>query len=461
MLASAQDYLMSKLTSDQLEECLDLLLADDANMPEEIREELILLSARLNRLAEKERQDLLDPKDIDRSRNQIRSALLELVDELPEDLRLSPKRLKQARKNKIKGIVAIGVYLIVAGALLFLAFQAKTHVRVEADLLLDCISFQHKAGDYDFHHSDLQGLSLYNYGQLEMEADGVAVDEFWDESWGERYSELEQNILLTQDPDIGGVGIPIVSPVRIEELPIESGARVSLYRPTDEMEKQLIRLIIDQEDELLGRLSYRDSLDIHPEQVTVEGLGEREFLYSPMVVRLFGSSDERKELSFLHQHSLLTLDLSIADSLVLQGLGLQIASPEFFRRDEDRSIHQAIPTVLGGFLQIKEVNQAPLLHIPFQQERTALHLRGAASLDVQQLSIGPEGIHIQFAGYVDRIETGGMSELRNPSYVSWMWHNQRSLLIGIGILLFGMIFFLPTPLRKQVLFVLRTIHSLR
>ena len=443
MSQPAREYFSARVSGDQLEDVLAQLLAPEFSLPESLRAEAILLSGRLTGLNEQVRSNTLAPEEVARERNRIRESLLLLVSGLPPGLLISPALARSEKRLRYRWAAALGLYLLIAGSAIYFLFQPKKTLRIEGELSMERFSFTHERGSYDFEGMDIAQARITDYRRLEAEADSLRVDAGMKGT--ARAYPLSGGVLRIESlPDIPGLGVNLLTPVRLHALDLPQGALVTLERLSGAGAPA--RLIFEHIDSIMCVFSYLAQADLQTEEVRIQGIPGPEEWAEPTSLRLYGASSSRREIRFHSVPGLFGLELFPRDSLPIGGKSLLVSDPTFFRKQGD----VVRPTIRGGTLIFQEAGRPPMQTLTIR-EGEPLALTGDQALDIRQLTLTAEGIRITFSAQIDRVETGAYFELRNPLRIEWYWHNQRLLLIVVGLGVFGLIFFLPGPLREQVM----------
>ena len=370
---------------------------------------------------------------------------------------LSDADQAQRKKKNLRKLLGVGAYVVIGLATLGLMFSPKKSIRIEAELFLNQLTFTYQYGSLDVTGRELAGLRITHFDRIEVEGEQYAVGEAGDSTWTQAQPLPEGMLSFKPFAEASGVALPINSPVRLNLLPLYSKSTLTLF-PSEEASR--IKLIVEQDSGVQVQLGYSQQLDLEPELVEVEGLANYPEFFEPTRLRILGPEDSERSLYVETSPSIFSLELSLRDSLPLKGNSLQIEQPTFYQKDLNLSNEVPISTVLGGIIQIVENRKPPLRELKIK-DRQELTLTGDYLLEVDRMTILPEGIDLRLSGRVQTIETDRRREIQNPSWWEWLWHNYRTLMMGIGIFLVGLIFFLPGPIKDLLLGIIRTVSGLR
>lgn len=446
---AAREYLAAVVSGDHLEHALKTLTFSEQAIPEDVREEAILLSGKYQHWVEMKHNDTHSFTEVRQERNRIRDALLHLVTELPENLEIDTPRLRILQKQNLYILFAIA-YLLIAGAISFFLFSPKTPVRIEADLLVDQMSYGQYDNNYKIAGQALTGITLYHFEHLYINADQVLLDEEGDSSWTPVRLSQGKRIQLSPFPESIGVGIQIEGECQINELKLSPNARFKIARGERLGDMLSAYIFVEQKESVWGSIQYASDLKLYPEQVKIKGLEGYEDFFTVADMHIQGKADSERNLRFQSYPGIFSMLLTQKDSLHLEATRLRMSDLKFFRKDDNLTVDDPIPTVLGGEIRIKEANESPMQVIGLR-EREELNLIGEQVLNITQLKIQAEGIRLSMEGEIGKIETGQSRDVRNPSWLKWLLHNHMYKLIVGLVVLVGLLGILPAYLTKKLI----------
>lgn len=418
------------IAKDEIEDAITLLQKGDQWIPESAKEEILLLSGQLRQLRQQEMRGIISHKNALLEINKIRNGLLQFVQiysKTPEE------QAQIAFQKKIKWLLPLGIYLLITTGLIWWLFQLQPNFRMEANLLVERVSFKYLEGPTDFTRGEIQSCFWQNYNSFILEGDRVWVDENDDLEWDIK-TTLNTNLKIKADENISGVGIRF-GPARLEKLFLQPNAILTLGQ--NENTKSSIQLSIQQSQDLKSDWTFRDSLYIQAEMAHIEGVQDLSTIYSPTTLRVFPKKDQAREMKIYAFAGTTNLELQFNQDFEIEGKSLLIGEPSFYQPLE--SI--AVPTLLRGEIHIGELDKTPLKNIHIS-EGQALDIFSDHNFSLQKINFGEKGITIKFDGDVSRLETGRNHDVRNPTRIEWWWHSQKMLVVAIVIVLLGMAIFL-------------------
>lgn len=411
------------IAKNELEEAIRLLQNEDEGVPKAIREELILLSGRLQKLKQEEFRGVISHEHALLEINRIRSALSQIAQtysKTPEEL------ARIALRNKLRWAIPSLIYLLVAGGTLWWFFQPQPNFRLEAELLVERLTFKFLEGPGNFMRGNIHSCYWQNYQSMSIEADRVVLDT------GSREAIVPTSVVLFKaDENVPGIGVRFGAAI-LEQLQIEPGALLTLIH--DEEMLSNLRLSIQQTTGLSSEWTYQDSLDLEVEMASQEGLPGATTFYGPTSLRFFPPPGKAREIKVRSFSGTTNLELQFDAGYQIEGKNLLIADPNFYQPLES----VAVPTLLGGNIQIGALDKKPLKNITIS-EGEALDLFSEQHYNLQKITFGEIGIHIHFYGEVQGVETGRDHESRNPLRIEWWWHSRKLLVVAMGII--GLAFF--------------------
>jgi hypothetical protein len=444
-MPSVDINLLDKLLADnELEMLLSQLGSAEKVADEDIRQKAVAISGRLEKLRDETLRGTLTFEQVSLEENRIRAAISMLL----SDLR-NPKKAKEKEQKKRAWVLPATVYSIVAATLLWWLFQPVSMFRMEADLLVERLSFTYLQGPTDFAQGNLRQCIWQNYATASFDAEKGQLDTDLDGQWESTFP-LESSVQISANPDVPGIGLQF-GPARLEKLALENNAIITLSRPEDNAAQ--LRLTVQQSNALKGSFTYSQPLTIQAEQCNVGGLPNETEFPQPIQIQLFAPQGMAREVNVAGFPGSATLDLDLAEGIKMENKNLLIANPSFYKPVEN----VAVPTILRGEISLAEVDK-PAFRQWTLPEGEALDLR-AEKLALERLDIKPEGISMHLSGDVSRIETGQNHSLRNPLRIEWLWANQRLLLSAFGIAFIGLAFFLPPKMRDRIFELLKILKG--
>ncbi len=446
----AHTYILDLIASDELDKACTLLQNPKIQPEREERQDALQLSGRLARLVRQINRGTISSGDANVEHNQIRNALLVLVDTVPQDILVDSAELDlpSIQSRKWMRLLPAMIYLLLAGGLTVYLLQPKSTVRIEADLEVDRFQFRYQQGPNNFIQGAAQRYAWQDYQELTVEGEQLKYDDSQDGMWDGTYS-LKNDLVLSPYPGVSGVSIEI-SGAEMESASIEPNAFITLERPVEDPE--IFRMIVEQEKPLQVKWIYADSADIVADMANLEGLPGIDEIPFLSQLRVFAPEGSAREIRSSGVSGTVALEMELLENDSLEGYDLEIAEPKFIRAEEQK----LVSTLISGSVRIQEANQTgfdPIL----LGEKKKLNLVSTNKLFLERFSIDQAGISLALSGVVDEIEVGAERTSVKPSRLEWLWMNKRLPLLAGGFLLIGLLFFLPGPLRERITSVLKLI----
>lgn len=411
------------IVKGNLEEAITLLQESNEWIPESAKEDILALSGQLRNLRQQEMRGIVSHENALLEINKIRNALIQFIQVYSKT---PQEQAKVALRKKMKWLIPLMVYLMVSGAAIWWLFFPQPNFRIEANLLVERVSFKYLEGPTDFAQGEVQACFWQNFKSLELEANYVLMDEDRDEKW-ETQTSPASNIVIKADENIPGVSVRF-GEARLERLHLQPNALLTIAQT--ENSTSAIQITIQQREELKSEWTFQDSMDIQVEMVEIEGIPNLSTVYTPTNLRVFPPKDKAREMKIHAFRGTSNVEMQFDKDYRIEGKNLLMAEPSFYQPLES----VAVPTILGGDIQIGVLDKAPLKTIDIS-EGQALDIFSNQKFSLQRISFAKNGININFNGEVQKIETGRNHDLRNPSRIEWWWHSQKILVFALGIVL--------------------------
>lgn len=446
----AHTYVLDLIAADELDKACTLLQNPKIQPEREERQDALQLSGRLARLVRQINRGTISSGDANVEHNQIRNALLVLADTVPQDNLIDTEELDlpNIQSQKWKRLLPALMYLLLASGLAGYLLQPKSTVRIEADLEVDRFQFRYHQGPNNFMQGAAQSYVWQDYQEVTVEGKQLRYDDSQDGMWDGTYS-LRNDLVISPYPGVSGVSIEIYG-AEMGSASIEPNAFITFERPAEDLE--LFRVIVEQENPLRVKWIYADSADVVAEMANLVGLAGIDEIPFLSQLRLYPPEGSAREIRGVGVSGTVALEMSLTPDNLLEGYDLDITEPQFIRSEEQ----QLVSTITAGEIRVKEVNKAgfdPIL----LEEKEKLSLTTVGKLSLERFSISQSGISLTLSGTVDEIEMGVENSSVKPSRLEWLWMNKRLPLLAVGILLIGLLFFLPGPLRERIMSVLKLI----
>lgn len=418
------------IVKDNLEEAITLLQESNEWIPESAKEDILALSGQLRNLRQQEMRGIVSHENALLEINKIRNALIQFIQVYSKT---PQEQAKVALRKKMKWLTPLMVYLVVSGAAIWWLFLPQPNFRIEADLLVERVSFKYLEGPTDFAEGEVHACFWQNFKSLELEADQVLIDKDGDGS-RETQSPPTSNIIIKADENIPGVGVRFGG-ARLERLHLQPNALLTIAQSKNTTSST--QITIQQAEELKSEWTFQDSMDMQVEMVEIEGIPNLSTVYTPTNLRVYPPKEKAREMKIRAFTGTSNLEMQFDKDYKIEGKNLLMAEPSFYQPLES----VAVPTILGGSIQIGVLDKVPLKTIDIS-EGQALDIFSDQNFSLQKISFEKNGINIHFNGEVQKVETGRNHDSRNPSRIEWLWHSQKLLVLAIGFVLLGLAVFL-------------------
>jgi len=128
-------------------------------------------------------------------------------------------------------------------------------------------------------------------------------------------------------------------------------------------------------------------------------------------------------------------EFTLRDSMLEKEL--LVSDLSFFQPEQQ----QVKSSILSGSIDLRETDRSTLKTIPLR-EGDRIDLALASNILLRRLSLRPEGILLEAGGKLRTLYTynSGDRRLRNPSRLTWLWHNQKLVFIGTSLLVLALLY---------------------
>ncbi|MCB0634001.1 MAG: hypothetical protein R2824_33455 [Saprospiraceae bacterium] len=424
------EQLQKLIAEDNLEDVAKVLQENGQWLSETTREEVSSLSGRLQQVRQQEWKGTISHENVQLEWNRIREALIRIVQFYA---RSPEERARVALKKKLKWLIPLVVYLLVTAGLLWWLLQPQSSFKMDADLLVERLTFQYLEGPANFARGKLESCFIQNFDSIELEGDRL----LWAKESGDRWNasqDLTSGIVLTANENISGIGVHF-GPAQLERLFPAPGALLTFSQSEDA--PYLVQMTVHQNEGLRSEWNLQDSMDLEVEMVTLKGVDGVSSFYAPTQMRLFPGKDRAREVRITSFPGTSHFDMEFKANIEIEAQNLLISEPGFYQPLESL----AVPTLLAGQIRIGGSDQQPLRLIEIS-EGEALDVDTQEPLSLKHIGFGEKGITIKLAGIVREIETGRDHESRNPSRIEWLWHTQKWMIAAVVLVLLGLVPFI-------------------
>ncbi|MEM8901452.1 MAG: hypothetical protein AAGC85_25305, partial [Bacteroidota bacterium] len=382
----------------------------------DLYKQIISLSARFKRLEKSVSKGIIDDRDEKLERNQITYALTELIQEIPDDMKISSE-LKEvyARKRNRWIITSIG-YVLIFGALGWLGFMPQEKLYAQLELHLSRVNFTTLNELNLFEGKVVSGVMLQNFEKLSIQA----FD--WDAADGEGKVPLNsERMSLQLHPDIPG-GSAYLDTLRMEGVSLLEQKPVSIEVLTPKLtgeESGQVQLDYELPEALPIRMNYRDSL--HLATTYLQGRQEDEqYDFIAQENLSFYCPDKNCEVIATTDTGIQHLYFDTPQGITYTETEVEVSEISFTRSEDNREVS----ALLSGSLSLKEPQKTSYRELSFGRN-DYLGIKPKEKLTLTELSVSSEEIHIRADGYLEVIRTGSENKLVNPSRLEWLWENYR------------------------------------
>jgi len=415
MKATDYKHISDLLVEKGTKAALGVLL--DSRPTGKVHQQAKLLMVRVRRLEEQQITGTIDHKDYQLEQNRIQLALMNLLSKAGEN--------KKAQRT-LKGVFSALILLLLIGIGGYLLSQPKQEIEVRLSALqASRIAMQSSKEANLYLGQEVEALSLYNFKSIEIETDSVADDKVI-------LLNAVEPLQITPLPDISNVGLHLGA-VRLENLSFEDSAQIVISQVEGAPER--FRIQVKQSQPFSGRLNYAGPLPINSAYVRVESGSNINEYYEPFEWTLRSPEKEAREIRFTGDPANFMFEFTLRDSMLEKEL--LVSDLSFFQPEQQ----QVKSSILSGSIDLRETDRSTLKTIPLR-EGDRIDLALASNILLRRLSLRPEGILLEAGGKLRTLYTynSGDRRLRNPSRLTWLWHNQKLVFIGTSLLVLALLY---------------------
>ena len=415
MKATDYKHISDLLVEKGTKAALGVLL--DSRPTGKVHQQAKLLMVRVRRLEEQQITGTIDHKDYQLEQNRIQLALMNLLSKAGEN--------KKAQRT-LKGVFSALILLLLIGIGGYLLSQPKQEIEVRLSALqASRIAMQSSKEANLYLGQEVEALSLYNFKSVEIETDSVADDKVI-------LLNAVEPLQITPLPDISNVGLHLGA-VRLENLSFEDSAQIVISQVEGAPER--FRIQVKQSQPFSGRLNYAGPLPINSAYVRVESGSNINEYYEPFEWTLRSPEKEAREIRFTGDPANFMFEFTLRDSMLEKEL--LVSDLSFFQPEQQ----QVKSSILSGSIDLRETDRSTLKTIPLR-EGDRIDLALASNILLRRLSLRPEGILLEAGGKLRTLYTynSGDRRLRNPSRLTWLWHNQKLVFIGTSLLILALLY---------------------
>ena len=140
-----------------------------ASQPD-LYKQVITLSARFKRLEKSVSKGIIDDRDEKLERNQINYALTELIQEIPEEMKISSELIEVYARKRNRWIITSLGYVLILGALGWLGFMPQKKLYAQLELHLSRVTFTSLNELNLFEGKVVSGVMLQDFEKLAIQA---------------------------------------------------------------------------------------------------------------------------------------------------------------------------------------------------------------------------------------------------------------------------------------------------
>lgn len=434
---NAKAYVQRLISVNQTAKALEILRKLTESLEEEIHQEVLVHSGNYARLLEDHTKGVLSKEEEKIQLTRLQASLLVIAGQLPAEAmvevpsgELAGLQIKAFAVRK-RGILMLIWALLIIALLAFLVYQPHIGIVIQANIKADRLTFRTIGSNAFAFEQPISSLQIGQFDEAFIPAQQITLTEN-PESPPKPY--FVTNGLLEVDAANEGESSILINDAWLQQLECAQPTQFVFTVPDEETATPAI--VVDaQPGKITGNIVFQDSLLFEGSNVLLKGLSSAPAY--PLMwgqAKVIATGQDALEMTFKGSEApLLLLIEPRMNAQVLKQQRIQIDSAGFIRSEGQGTIKSSIKAA-----EIQLITSKNSIYQKINlNEHDFLRLLGYKMLEVVSLSLSGNAIEIQLAGKIDRLFTGATPEqlrLRNPSWLSWIWHNQPFLLLLLALL---------------------------
>lgn len=454
-MAELKSTFLHMIKSGQLRVAIDLL-GEHTESDDVLYHDLILISGTFSALESDQKKGVLEQQQIQVGRAKTTQSLLHLAEEIPEGktISLTPETQLllqnlelQKKTGRFTWLLGAIIYLGIASGVALWLFGKQGTYNIKAEILVDQLGFEYVSGTSFLPDESMERVGIQYFSDITMPAQSLRMGTtILSDSAGGSPLKIQPIDIPGVDPEVRfyNVGLDQLSPT--------PGSKVLIQRPSEENPSSFL-LKINKEEASHLVLTFQDSVRIEGNDLVYSGFPGVEAVSASELWVRYPNAAKEIQIEGIPQQFIVTfkgnkpVSLSQSD-LTIKGLKL-------YKEHED----QAISSVLGASIRFQEPGSSESIEPAIQVGKTeSLSILSEEALAMTALEFSQDGIRLKVEGTVSDIQTGRTFTSRSPARWEWLWQNQKAVLLAIGLVLIGLLFFVPITVLNRIKAVKETVR---
>ena len=418
------------IADDQIDWAIAQLESNLDKFDTETAQEFILISGQWSALQKALRKGIVSHENSSIKHARIRENLLSFIRDLPPSVELEkPKESNRLKSNRIRKAIALTIWILSLSLVVIAYYVPKKGILTEMQIRAERISMKLVNGQDLFHGFELSEAYLQYFKELRVETDSLT--RFADGTI-DRSETMQTGGVLRLLPSFPGSDISLEN-IRLQQLCFDDKAQITL-QIFGESPYQL-DIDLQGEKDITGHFSFLDSLlfsGSYLQLQTRQGTSSLDWVSGKVMV----GEAEGGTVSFKGKASGFTLILFPTSNQLIREENVFIDSISFFIQSGGR----AISSIQEAHIQFLTKSSSPYFSTDLLPNEY-LEIKLGKELRISEILVEPSGIAFTLTGKIELMKRGTDSDkllVQNPSWLAWLWYNNKFELLLLIILLVGM-----------------------
>jgi|GEM_PF-6611795 len=406
---------------NEVPKVFELLLPYTKEHAPEQHETLLLLAARWEKMEQQERENTEDPEELRREHSRILKALIQVNGAVFG----KPRFLGSRKSKRLAAIAAVAL----SSAFIFWMFQPRRGFEATIEIVCQRAAFTFLNGSESvFDNAQLKQARVQNFSQIGIQTTELQLDLDGDGKTYETAATVPEGLLtLKPVPELGS-GEFSAHPLRLFSLGYKPGAQLSVGISQDNARELQLDVLHSARTE--AEFDFSENLFFYANLVETSGL---EVSNLPDQITGLVTTGEARKIFVESEQALVTFFLEFADSLHFKVQKMAVKDFDFSLKEGQ----ERLSSILSGEIRLLDRQGNPYRKIELgKQDEVAFD--PFESLTVNELSVNPSGIRIQFSSEMKDIRTGADLDnlkLQNPPNGAWLWHHHTYTVLAVALAL--------------------------
>lgn len=423
------DYIFKLIALNRTEKALESLEPLIREYQPDKQEELVLISNQWHQLQQDAVKGHLSAAEARQFRTRTNSAILELAQLLPHDIKLPVSRMEVVRLDAAYWLKRWYVWLIlmmwavIAALGLLLMIQSRTDVKVKMNIRTNRVAFTTQESRPLYINRRFPTVQLFNFISVELPVESLQITDGSDYTYSS--TELPPFQLTPTKEDIPSATF---YEAELQQLQLLAGGRI-IIQVADELEGVVPTIGLDfQPGSISGTLVSQDSLLIETQYATLRKNATSGS--DPAVLQArFDNNLKQIEFKGSEDNFFINIEATGEGAYTLKEQNMEVSRLDFNRPDGSGRVKSGIQTATLSLLDKQGVAYRDIELDPLEY----LSVIGRGTMRLVSIQLSAQDIQLQLVGEATQLSRGhDLAELApiHPSQLHWLWYNAPWWLLG-------------------------------